>query len=227
MRPQRGNITEAVYGLGKVKARQRFEVKLGVISTVKKVFVREGDFVRQGSKLIEFDSNALFRAPFDGTVTLISSFDGETATPQTTVLRLENLKDRYIEISLEQQGALRIQREMPAKVAFESLRGQVLLGKVVALFPKEDAFLAHVEVKNLDPSVLPGMTADVSIEIGTIQNAMLVPLKAISNGSVLVERQGKREKIKVQVGHVDGMSAEILGDSLKPEDEVLFQKVAK
>jgi macrolide-specific efflux system membrane fusion protein len=225
--PQHGEITEAVYGLGKVKANHRFEVKLGVISTVKKVYVREGDFVQKGSKLIEFDTNALFRAPFDGTVTLISAFEGETATPQSVILRMENLKDRYIEISLEQQGALRIKRGMPAKVSFESLRGKVLQGKVVALFPKDDEFLAHVEAQDLEESVLPGMTADVSIEIGKIQNALLIPVKALSNGTVLIRRNGSKQKVKVEVGHVDGLSAEIKGDSLRPDDEVLFIKAVK
>lgn len=225
--PQHGEITEAVYGLGKVKANHRFEVKLGVISTVKKVYVREGDFVEKGSKLIEFDTNALFRAPFDGTVTLISAYEGETATPQSIILRMENLKDRFIEISLEQQGALRIKRDMPAKVSFESLRGKVLHGKVVALFPKDDEFLAHVDVHDLDDSVLPGMTADVSIEIGKIPNALLVPVKALSNGTVLIRRNGRKQKIKVDVGHIDGLSAEITGDSLKPDDEVLVIKSAK
>ncbi len=225
--PRRGEITEAVYGLGKVKADRRFEVKLGVISTVKAVYVREGDFVPKGAKLIEFDSNALFRAPFDGTVTKIAAQEGETATPQAVVLRFEDLKDRYIEISLEQQGALRIRKGMKAKVSFESLRGKVLEGEVVALFPKEDEFLAHVAVKNLEDSVLPGMTADVAIEIGKIQNALLIPLKAISNGSVLIERNGRREKIKIEIGHIDGLSAEVLGGDIRPSDKILFTKSVK
>jgi multidrug efflux pump subunit AcrA (membrane-fusion protein) len=222
--PHRGEITEAVYGLGKVKSIHRFEVKLGVLSTVKKLYVREGQFVERGDKLIEFDSNALFRAPMSGTVTLINNYDGETALPQMPIVRLENLKERFIELSLEQEGALRIKPGQQARVSFESLRGKILEGRVTALFSREDEFLADIDVTGLDDGVLPGMTADVTIEIGTIQNALLIPAKAIQAGTVLVRRNGKRQKIKVEVDHVDGVMAEIKPGSLTEADEVAIRK---
>lgn len=224
VKPHRGQITEAVYGLGKVKSIHRFEVKLGVISTVKKLFVREGQFVNSGDKLIEFESNALFRAPFSGTVTMINNYDGETALPQVPIVRLEDLKRRFIELSLEQEGALRIKPGQPAKVSLESLRGKILAGKVTALFSREDEFIARIDVEGLDEGVLPGMTADVTVEIGTIQNALLLPAKAIQSGVVLVRRDGKRQKIRVEVDHVDGVMAEIKAGELKEEDEVAVRK---
>ncbi len=224
VKPVRGEVTEAVYGLGKVKSIHRFEVKLGVLSTVKRLFVREGQHVRAGEKLIEFDSNALFRAPFEGTITLIHNYEGETALPQIPILRLEDLRQRFIELSLEQEGALRIKPGQVAKISFESVRGKTHPGKVTALFSREDEFLAHIEVEGLDEGVLPGMTADVTIEIGKISGALLVPVKAIQSGMVSVRRGGKRQKIKVEVDHVDGLMAEIKGDALSLSDEVLVPK---
>ena len=227
VQPKRGDMVEAIYGLGKVKSNHRFEVKIGVMSTVDDLFVREGDFVKKGAKLISLESASLFRAPFDGTVTSISAYKGEIATPQITILRLEDLQDRYIELSLEQQGALRVKTGQSAKVSFESLRGKSLSGKVTALFSKEDEFLAHIQVSDLPPSVLPGMTADVSVEVAKITDALLIPLKAIHNGNVIINRGGRRIKTPVEVGHVDGMWAEIKGDGLKPEDEIVLPKVVK
>ncbi|NJL25372.1 MAG: secretion protein HlyD [Calothrix sp. SM1_5_4] len=220
MRPHRGEITEAVYGLGRVKSIHRFEVKLGVMSTVRRVYVREGDFVKKGTRLIDFDSPAVFHAPFDGTVTYIANYDGETSVPNAVIFRMENLRDRFIELSLEQEGALRVKRDQPAKVSFETLRGRVLTGKVRALFSREDEFLAHIDVANLEESVLPGMTADVAVEIGKIPDALLIPLTAIRDGVVLVKRGGRSEKVKVEVGIVDGMWAEVKGDTLKTTDEI-------
>lgn len=224
IRPSRGEITEAVYGLGKVKSDQRYEVIVGVISTVTKRFVAEGDFVKKGDPLIEFDRQALFRAPFDGTVTLAAVYPGETALPHVRTLRLEDLRSRYIELSLEQQAALRIKKGQNAKVSFESLRGRVLNGKVTALYPREDEFLARIFVSDLESSILPSMTADVSVEIGQIQDALLVPLKSIQNGMVTVLKNNRWQKIKVEVGHVDGLSAEILGGSLSPDDELRIRR---
>jgi multidrug efflux pump subunit AcrA (membrane-fusion protein) len=192
VRPKRGEITEAVYGLGRVKSNHRFEVIIGVIATVKKLHVQEGDFVKKGASLIQFETSALFKAPFDGTVTLTAVRENETALPQSVILRLEDLNDRYLELSLEQQAALRVRKGQPAKVSFESLRGKILEGRVAALFPREDEFLAHVSVQGLEASVLPGMTADVAVEVGKIPEATLVPLKALNNGMLTLKRDGPR-----------------------------------
>lgn len=223
VRPKTGEVTEAVYGLGKVKSNRRYEVKLGVISTVRELYVNEGDVVKAGQNLVRIDSNVIFKAPFDGTITMINNFEGETALPQSVILRMEDLKDRFIELSVEQEGALRIQKDQTARVSFESLRGEVLTGKVKAIFPKGDEFIADIEINNLGASILPGMTADVSIEIGKIQGT-LVPLKALRNGTLTVDRDGRIQKVKVEVGLVDGLSAEIKNSDLKPTDEILVPK---
>lgn len=225
--PKRGAITEAIYGLGKVRAERRFEVKVGILSAIQQLFVREGDKVKAGNKLILFDSGVLFRAPFDGTVTLSALQKGETALPQIPILRLEDLTDRYIEVSVEQQGALRVKPGQKARVSFESVRGDVLNGRVRALFPREDEFLVHIEVDNFPGNVLPGMTADISIEVGQIPDALLIPLASIRSGAVTVRRDGHKEKVQVEIGHVDGLWAEVRGSALSESDEVLVMKVDK
>lgn len=222
-----GDLTEAIYGLGKVKSRNRFEVRLGVTSTVEKVFVREGDFVKNGAKLIEFDSRATFRAPFDGVVTLVGVYEGETSPPGVALVRVEDLKTRIIEVSIEQQGAIRIRPGQPAQVSFESVRGKNLPGKVLTIFPREDEFLVHIDVPDLSDTVLPGMTADVSIEVGKISGARLIPLQAVRDGLVTVDRGGRREKIKIEIGHVDGLWAELKGEALKVGDQIVVMKAKK
>ncbi|PWU21003.1 MAG: secretion protein HlyD [Bdellovibrio sp.] len=227
VKPKRGDIVEAIYALGKVMSNQRYELKVGILLKIRNIYVHEGEFVKKGTRLIDFDPGTAFLAPFDGTVTLVAAYVGETAVPQSTVLRMEDLKDRYIELSIEQEGALRVRPGQAAKVSFESMRGQNLLGKVTALFPKENEFIARVEVMDLDQSVLPGMTADVTVEAGKIINVLMVPIRAISQGQILVERKGTREKIKVDVGRDDGLWAEIKGGDLNVDDNVLMPKTNK
>lgn len=222
--PHKGDITEAVYGLGKVKTDKRFEVILGVLSTVAKLYVNEGQSVKKGAPLIEFEDHALFRAPLDGTVTLVTVRAGETALPHLPLLRVEDLSDRYIELSLEQPAALRVRKGQKARISFETLRGKVLEGSVTALFSREDEFLTHITAEGLEPSVLPGMTADVAIEIGKVQNATLVPLRAVQNGMLTVKKNGLWKKIKVEVGNVDENYAEILGDAVSADDEIRMKK---
>lgn len=221
--PNYGEITEAIYGLGKVKSDQRFEVKIGILSPIRKVFVHEGDVVKKNQKLIEFDSDVIIFSPIAGTVTLVAAYEGETALPQVPVIRVEDLKDRYIELSLEQDAILRIKKNQTALVSFESLRNKILKGKISTILPKEDEFIAEVTVDNLDENILPGMTADVSVEVGKIEG-LLIPAKAVRNGFVSVSRGRRVEKVKVEVGLSDSLSVEIKGNSLKPEDEILVPK---
>lgn len=49
---KKGDVLEAIYGLGKVKSRQSFDVKVGVMSNVEKLYVQEGEKVNKGDKLI-------------------------------------------------------------------------------------------------------------------------------------------------------------------------------
>jgi membrane fusion protein, macrolide-specific efflux system len=220
----KGEIIEAVYGLGKVKSTHRFEVKLGVLATVQRLYVEEGGFVQKGDRLADFETGAHFRAPFAGTITLINNYEGETVVPQVPVLRLEDLKDRFIELSLEQEGALRIKPGQNARVSFETLRGTKLKGSVAALYSRDDEFLARIDVEGLDQSILPGMTADVAIEIGHVADALMIPVKAIQNGNVLIKRGGKQKKVRVEVGHVDGVMAEIKGGDIQLDDDILVKK---
>ena len=60
IKPRYGPIVEAIYGLGKVKTDRVYEVKLGVIKIVKRIYVREGMNVKRGDRLVSFDNDLVF-----------------------------------------------------------------------------------------------------------------------------------------------------------------------
>jgi macrolide-specific efflux system membrane fusion protein len=224
VRPVRGPVTEAVYGLGKVTSDQHFDVVTGVISTVSRVLVREGQDVKKGDPLLSLQDSVVIRSTVSGTVTLVKVKDGETLLPQTPVIRVEDLRDCYIELSLEQDAALRVRKGMAARVSFESIRNKTVPGTVIAVFPRQDEFLVHVAVSALDPGVLPGMTADVVIEIGAPREATLIPAKAVDDGMITVRRKGRWVREKIEIGYVDGTHVEVLSPPLTPEDELRMVK---
>jgi multidrug efflux pump subunit AcrA (membrane-fusion protein) len=220
---ERQTILEAIYGLGKVKALRHYEVKIGVLTTANDVFVVEGQNVKKGDPLIRFESSP-FRTPFSGTVTRVEVSPGEVIVPNVPVIRVEDLSDLYLEVALEQQGALRVRAGMPARMTFDTVRGEAYLGKVTSVFSRNDEFLAHIRAEKLPTGILPGMTADVVIEVGARDNALLAPLAAIQEGRILVEREGKRVRIPIEVGIVDGQKAEIVQGELLPTDQVIITK---
>lgn len=222
--PTRGPITEVVYGLGKVKSHRHYDFVVGVLQNVEKLFVEEGQSVEKGAPLIQLQDQIITRSPLSGTVTLVKVKAGETALPQMPIVRVEDLHDCFIELSLEQESALRVRNGMKAKVSFESIRNKVLQGEVFAIFPREDEFLIQVKVPELDPGVLPGMTADVAIEVGHTREALMIPARAVSNGLIQVKRKGKWKNEKIEIGVLDGVHVEILSPELKISDEVRVRK---
>lgn len=219
-----GPVIEAIYGLGKVKPEKFYEIKMAIIKEVEQYFVKEGSYVHKGDKLVAMVGGPVFVAPFDGTVTAINFSVSQQVFPQQAILRMDDIKNKYIEVSLEQQGALRVKSGLSVKVVFESIRGEVLHGKVDSIFPQNDEFLAHISVEGLGDNILPGMTADVAIEIGRKENATLIPLSAISNGRIRIKRDNKKIVVPVKVGNVDGSWAEVLENELLESDLVIVKK---
>lgn len=218
--PRTGPIIEAVYGLGTVVSRKIFHLKIGVISSISKLYVKEGDLVKSGTLLADLEGN-VFRAPFTGTITSLPFKVSESVFPQVPIMTMEDMKDLYIVVSLEQQAALRVKKDQNARVIFESLRGQKFIGKVRTIFPSEGQFIVHIDMDNLPPEILPGMTADVAIEIGKKENALLIPLGSISGGKVHLVRDGHTKKVEVQIGIVDGEWAEVVSGDVKPTDKII------
>jgi macrolide-specific efflux system membrane fusion protein len=218
-----GDVLEAIYGLGKVKSRQVFEVKIGVMANVSKVYVQEGEGVQKGDKLISFSGATSFKAPFSGTVTLVELKEGEVALPQLTILRLENLQDKYVEVSLEQDAALRVKKNQKAKIVFESAKGVRLTGEVQSLYPKRGEFIAHINSDKIPLNILPGMTADVIIEVGKKKNVVLIPVRAISEARVVRLRDEKKKVVDVEIGSSDGIWAELVKGDIVVTDKLIIK----
>ena len=222
----RGSISEAVYGIGTVTARNSFQLRLGVSAYVQKLYVREGDRVQKGDRVADLDQVS-FRAPFAGTVTSLPAKVGETVAPQAIVLAMADLLDRYLIVTLEQRGALRVKQGQTARISFDSLRDASFTGTVESIYSSEGNFLVRIGVKDLPDQILPGMTGDVAIEIAQHPDALLLPVAALDNGLVRVSRGGTRTTpVEVKTGIIDGAFAEILAGDLREGDRVVLPKRA-
>ncbi|OGI44346.1 MAG: hypothetical protein A2150_04780 [Candidatus Muproteobacteria bacterium RBG_16_64_11] len=219
----KGAIVESVYGIGTVTATKSFQLKLGVTSTIRRLFVKEGDQVKRDQKLLDLDG-VLFNAPFDATVTLLPFKVGETVFPQAVILSLVDLQDRYMLVTLEQQAALRVRGGQKAKLSFDSLREESYDGLVEAIYSNDNNFFVRIGIAGLPPQILPGMTADVAIGISEHRDALIVPVAAIDAGKVYVKRGLGTETVTVTTGIVDGAMAEIVSGELREGDRLAIRK---
>lgn len=220
--PKTGPIVESIYGLGTVQSDNVYTLKLGVTTMVKALFVKEGEYVTKGQRLIQFDEEGLQSqfAPFAGSVTQINFFAGETIFPQAPILQLMDLKNRYISVALDQEGALRVRPKQKAILSFESLKGGTIEGVVRTIFPRQGQLIAHIVSSHLPDEILPGMTADVAIVVGEKPKATLVPLKAIRQNTIRLKKEGSFTITPVQLGIVDADWAEVISPTLVETDTI-------
>lgn len=179
-------------------------------------------------------SYATLRAPISGIIASVSTQEGETvavglsAPTFVTIIDLDRLQvEAFVDevdigkITLGQKAAFKVE-------AFPSIE---IEGKVVGIYPKailkENVVFYNVLVESLNsPEVTlrPEMTANVSIFLGSDDNALLIPAKSIkkSDGAdiVYVLEKGKPVRREVRVGWKQGRFIEIL-EGLKEGDEVL------
>ncbi len=216
----KGSIMECVYGIGTVLSNKSYELKTGVSGKVKKIFVKEGDFVEKGDKLAELET--IFTAPFSGTIISISCYEGEMVFSSSVIMMISDLSDRYIKVILDQKSILKISTGKTVKLSFETLRDQIFEGKISAIYPYDNKFHVRIEAPNLPLIVLPGMTGDAAIEITEHSDVLLIPLAAIDKDKVSVKRENSPpEPVAVQIGLTDGTMAEVTSSTLK-EGDMLF-----
>ena len=221
---KKGLILDSVYGIGMVTASHIFQFKSGVSSTVQKLFVLEGDFVQKGKALLEMEGVGKVYAPFTGTVTSVPVNVGEAVFPQSIVISVVDLDDRYITVTLEQRGALRVRMGQEARISFDSMRDQVFKGKVEAIYSNNNNFMVRIQVEDLAPQLLPGMSGDVAIAIQEKKEVLLVPVAAIDQGKVYVARiSGSPDVVEIKVGIIDGAMAEVISGPLQEGDRVILR----
>ena len=219
-----GPIKEAIYGLGTVVAQKKFSFKVGVTKTLESLNVRRGDVVKKGDLLLKFTDGMVVRSPIDGTVLDLPFNAGENVFADKPAISIEDLHELYVEARIDQQGALRVKSGLPVTLSFETLRSKVFKGTVYNIFPSQGEFVARIQTEALPSEILPGMTADVAIEVAHKDKVLLVPVRAINSGHVLVQRGSGKEKIKVDIGISDDEWAEVIDGDLQKDEKVLIKR---
>jgi len=122
------------------------------------------------------------RAPFTGVVGLREVSEGAYVSPQTTVTTLQRIAPIKISFSVSEQYASRVQAGQT--VTF-TVRGQdrTIKGDVYAANTDVNADTRTLQLRarapNPDRTLRPGMFADVTVTLGTIDDAIVLPSFAV------------------------------------------------
>ncbi|MBX7235961.1 MAG: efflux RND transporter periplasmic adaptor subunit [Caldilineales bacterium] len=180
---------------------------------------------------------ATLLAPFDGTVLEVNAEAGDRIIAASTILTLANLDQLQVVASVDETTIRQVQQGQQAIVSFDAFPGRSFHGQVLSV-PLQGSLQGGVMVYEVplslddagDLPLLVGMTANVSIETGRVENALLVPTLALQtvNGmyQVLVanpaDPDGQPVATPVEVGLSNGTYTQIV-KGLVAGDQIVYQ----
>ena len=124
-------------------------------------------------------------APFDGTITQAKPVVGDQVTPGTVGFRVDDLSSLLVDVQVSEVDINHVAVGQSATLSFDAILGKTYNGNVVEVGQAGDtvqgvvSFTVTVELTDADEQVKPGMTAAVSIVVDEVQNALLVPNRAV------------------------------------------------
>jgi HlyD family secretion protein len=170
-------------------------------------------------------------APFDCTVLTRPVSVGQAVSGSggfnagTEVLTIADLNDMVINAHVNQADVTRLQTGQEVEVQVEAVPGLKVVGVVERIAPQATirnnlkGFSARILLRDADPRVRPGMTANIKIPVASAENVVAVPLAAVftepdpdtgvNQRYVYVRQAGKFERRAVQIGVSDFFFAEV------------------
>lgn len=188
------------------------------------------------SQAATVDKKAI-RAPYDGRVGIRQVDVGQFVAAGATVVTLQRLEPIYVDFMIAQQELPNVKSGDRVQLTSDTFPGRTFGGKIVALDPKVDATTRTVrvraEIANPEKLLLPGMFANVLIDIGTPQQPLTLPQTAITYntyGNIVFvilksrDKDGKEQLVAQQrfvtTGDTRGDQIIVLG-GITPKDEVV------
>lgn len=221
---KKGDLSAAIYGSAQLRTNKTFDLKLGTSARILDMRATVGRKVKKGELLVTFENLPRFEAPIDGTLTAVNYRTGESVFAQAVVLSIVNPEDFFLEMSLDQKSIRYVKEGQAARVSFDGYRDQKYVGRVRSTYSNNSLFYAVIDFENPDSSFLSGMSADVAIVTETRKSVLLAPVGALSQGKILLQRDGGRPfEVEVSTGLMDADFVEIHSDKVQIGDMAVIR----
>ena len=189
---------------------------------------------------------ALIRAPFDAVVLTKNADIGDIVTPlgaaanaKAAVVTIADMSSLEVEADVSESNLSQIKLDQPCQIQLDALPESRFSGFVKTIVPTADRTKASVMVKvgfkDLDPRILPEMSAKVAFLSRPVKKEEMKPRTAL-NRSAVVNRNKKNVaflvkddevvETAVDMGEQFGDMIEIVS-GLKPGDRVVIKPIEK
>ncbi len=167
-------------------------------------------------------------SPIDGIVTTTNVQVGDQASMTAAAFRIDDLSSLLVDVQITEVDINRIKIGQPTSLSFDAITDKQYSGKITQVSKVGQSvqgvvnFTVTVQIDNPDDQVRPGMTAAVSIITDLVQNALVVPSRAVrqNNGQrvVFVLRNKVPVMVQIQTGRQADVNIEVIGGDVKEGD---------
>jgi HlyD family secretion protein len=173
--------------------------------------------LRQAERRVE---QGRIRAPFVGTVLRLVPKIGENVHGYNPLIELADLETWRIAAQIDELDIAALEPGQLVEVRLDAFPGEILAGEVERVLPGlvdvrgATLYEAHVRFDADHLPLRPGMGATLSIKTRTVEDALVVPRRAVQQVGrhqvvTVVERRQQR-RVVVVTGLADGAEIEIL-----------------
>ena len=176
-------------------------------------------------------NEARITAPFPGVVTEADASVGDLVSPTTTAFRVDNTSHLLVDVAVSEVDINQVKIGLPVTMQFDAVPNKTYHGKVVKVNLAGDVvsnavtFTITAELTDADLLVKPGMSATVTVVVKQVDNAILIPNRAILNLNgkhmVSVLQNGQVSQVEIQVGAASDTVSEVLS-GLNEGDTIIF-----
>ena len=124
------------------------------------------------------------KAPFSGRVGIVTLNPGQYVSPSDKLMTLQTIDPIFIDFTLPQSTVSAIDVGQSIALSTDAYKGVTFAGKITAISPKVDLNTRNIQVEallpNPDKKILPGMFANVNINLGDKVKLLTLPLTAVT-----------------------------------------------
>lgn len=187
-------------------------------TSIREIYVKNGQAVRKGDKLMLLDNGELLRAGIDGVVTEMRFDTTDWLWNNVQLIQISDLTNLKVTLSVDEYdvrnvtaGQKCIVRIIPLGLDFETEIAHV--DRVSASSGQVAHYNASAEL-TVPSHVLPGMTVSVTIPSETAEDVLLLDMAALAfdeeKQPYVLRREGEEYiRVPVTTGLSDGMRVEI------------------
>ena len=168
-------------------------------------------------------TDLLVTSPMDGMILKRDGEVGELAEIKDALFWVGAPRPLRITAEVDEEDIARVRMGQKVLIKADAFAAKVLEARVDRITPKGDPINKTFRIRVVlpdDTPLLVGMTTEINIITAEHADALLVPVTALRDGSVLVMENGRTASVAVQTGIRGRTMVEVTG-GLEPERPIL------